>query len=289
MKGRSHRPPPSVPLEDWGDGQWTVDCSCGVTFDDGEEMVSCDECGVWVHTRCSHFVRGEASFACHNCKAATKRSRTVVTSAANNFVHDTEETEVAQLLVELPTKTDRPPPIPPGGAPYRPPFRLWAHVPMEERVHVQGVPGGEPSLFRGLSSKIFSPELWKCTGYVPKKFNLKYKEFSFWEDEERDKASLGADALFSLSKETVQVTPAKTSEKILSADGTRKDGDKILLGARSFGSAKKERNKLRVLASSKYRKEESGEDKEFSVRKRSRGDFDKPLTDIKEKGAYLLH
>lgn len=261
-----------------------------MTFDDGEEMVSCDECGVWVHTRCSHYVRGEASFACHKCKAAaTKRSRTVATSAVNNFNHDTEETEVAQLLVELPTKADRPPPIPPGGAPYRPPFRLWAHVPMEERVHVQGVPGGDPSLFRGLSSKILSPELWKCTGYVPKKFNLKYKEFPCWEEEERDKASLGADALFSLSKENVQATPMKTSEKMLSGDRTRKEGEKILLGARPFGGAKKERNKLRVLGSSKCRKEESGEEKEFSGRKSSRGDFDKPLMDTKEKGAYLLH
>ncbi|XP_028553303.1 uncharacterized protein LOC110092314 isoform X2 [Dendrobium catenatum] len=287
MKGRSHRPPPSAPLEDWGDGQWTVDCSCGVNFDDGEEMVSCDECGIWVHTRCSHYVRGEASFACHNCKAATKRSRTIVTSAANNFAHDTEETEVAQLLVELPTKADRPPPIHPGGAPLRPPFRLWAHVPMEERVHVQGVPGGDSSLFRGLSSKIFSPELWKRTGYVPKKFNLKYKEFPCWEEEERDKASLGADALFSLSKESVQATPVKSSEKMLSPDGSWKEGEKILLGTRSFGCAKKERNKLRVLGSSKFRKEELGEEKELSGRRRSRGDFDRMLTDIKEKAGSV--
>ncbi|KAK8959770.1 hypothetical protein KSP40_PGU003494 [Platanthera guangdongensis] len=207
MKGRSHRPLPSAPLEDWGDGQWTVDCSCGVNFDDGEEMVSCDECGVWVHTRCSRYVRGEVSFACHKCKASSKRSRSSIPSAAANniaVVHDTEETEVAQLLVELPTKADQPPPAPPVGAPYRPPFRLWAHVPMDERVHVQGVPGGDPSLFRGLSSKIFTPDLWKCTGYVPKKFNFKYKEFPCWEEEERDKASRGADALFSLSKEIVQ-------------------------------------------------------------------------------------
>ncbi|KAG0501319.1 hypothetical protein HPP92_001391 [Vanilla planifolia] len=118
--------PTARPLEDWGDGQWTVDCSCGVNFDDGEEMVSCDECGVWVHTRCSRFVRGEASFACHNCKGAAKRPLSVDVS------RDAEETEVAKLLVELPTKTDRcPPAIPSCGTPYRPPFRLWAHVPKE--------------------------------------------------------------------------------------------------------------------------------------------------------------
>ncbi|KAJ6849507.1 uncharacterized protein M6B38_267335 [Iris pallida] len=90
MRSRSHRLPPSDPPDDWGDGSWTVDCSCGVTFDDGEEMVSCDECGVWVHTRCSRFIRGETSFACHNCSKAPNPSLA-------------EETEVAQLLVELPT------------------------------------------------------------------------------------------------------------------------------------------------------------------------------------------
>lgn len=285
MKGRSHRPPPTAPLEDWGDGQWTVDCSCGVTFDDGEEMVSCDECGVWVHTRCSRYVRGEVSFACHKCKVTAKRSRSVIVSAANNFVHDTEETEVARLLVELPTKTDQPPPAPSIGGSYRPPFRLWAHVPMEERVHVQGVPGGDPSLFRGLSSKIFSPELWKCTGYVPKKFNFKYKEFPCWDEDERDKASRGADALFSLSKEIVKAAPAMTFEKVFPPDGSRKDREKVLFDPRPFGCVKKERNKLRVLGShsSKARKEELGEEKEFSGRKRSRGDFDRALSEIKEK------
>ncbi|KAK8965135.1 hypothetical protein KSP40_PGU004729 [Platanthera guangdongensis] len=292
MKGRSHRPLPSAPLEDWGDGQWTVDCSCGVNFDDGEEMVSCDECGVWVHTRCSRYVRGEVSFACHKCKASSKRSRSAIPSAAANniaVVHDTEETEVAQLLVELPTKADQPPPAPPIGAPYRPPFRLWAHVPMEERVHVQGVPGGDPSLFRGLSSKIFTPDLWKCTGYVPKKFNFKYKEFPCWEEEERDKASRGADALFSLSKEIVQAAPARSFEKILALDGSRKERGKLLLDTRPFVCVKKERNKLRVLGShsSKGRKEEPGEEKEFISRKRSREDFDKALADVKEKAGSV--
>ncbi|AQK50385.1 hypothetical protein ZEAMMB73_Zm00001d049454 [Zea mays] len=30
--------PAPNPTDDWVDGSWTVDCSCGVTFDDGEEM-----------------------------------------------------------------------------------------------------------------------------------------------------------------------------------------------------------------------------------------------------------
>lgn len=177
MKNRSHRLPVSDPLDDWVDGSWTVDCVCGVNFDDGEEMVNCDECGVWVHTRCSRYVKSEKSFACDKCKSKNSRN-------------DSEETEVAQLLVELPTKTlrmENPIPPPSGSGPPRRPFRLWTDIPMEERVHVQGIPGGDPALFGGFSS-VFSSELWKCTGYVPKKFNFQYQEFPCWNEErEEDK------------------------------------------------------------------------------------------------------
>ncbi|XP_042504880.1 uncharacterized protein LOC122081725 isoform X2 [Macadamia integrifolia] len=207
MKRRSHRLPISDPPDDWGDGSWTVDCVCGVTFDDGEEMVNCDECGVWVHTRCSHFVKGETSFACDKCKNKKKRN-------------DSEETEVAQLLVELPTKTLRMNTSYPSSVPSRPSFRLWTDIPMEERVHVQGIPGGDPSLFRGLSS-VFTPDLWKCTGYVPKKLNVQYKEFPCWdenretdariEEENENLVDKGAGVLFSLSKEIVSAPPMETS------------------------------------------------------------------------------
>ena len=94
----SHPIPAPNPTDDWVDGSWTVDCSCGVTFDDGEEMVSCDECSVWVHTRCAHYVCGvHTSFSCHKCR----RSKRVPSSA--------DEAEVAELLAELPTH--RPPPL----------------------------------------------------------------------------------------------------------------------------------------------------------------------------------
>lgn len=33
--------------------EWTVNCVCGATDDDGERMFACDECGVWHHTRCA--------------------------------------------------------------------------------------------------------------------------------------------------------------------------------------------------------------------------------------------
>jgi uncharacterized C2H2 Zn-finger protein len=84
--------PAPNPTDDWVDGSWTVDCSCSVTFNDGEEMVSCDECSVWVHTRCARYVRGvHTSFSCHKYR----RSKRVPSSI--------DDAEVAELLAELPT------------------------------------------------------------------------------------------------------------------------------------------------------------------------------------------
>ncbi|XP_072986708.1 uncharacterized protein [Typha latifolia] len=256
MKGRSHRLPASDPPDDWGDGSWTVDCSCGVTFDDGEEMVSCDECGVWVHTRCARFVKDDPSFACHNCKAAARRLH--IASAADD--DDAEETEVAQLLVELPTKTG-------------PTFRRWAEVPLEDRVHVHGAPGGDPAVFQGLSS-VFTADLWRCTGYVPKKLNLRYREFPAWdrgekEEEGESNASRGADVLFALSKETVS-PPTFGAGKIWEPGFVRKKE-----GGNRPG--KKERNR------SKRRKEEYGEGK-----KKTSGDSKRrgsnPIIDMNKSG-----
>ncbi|KAJ6301209.1 hypothetical protein OIU77_015508 [Salix suchowensis] len=211
--GRSHRLQTHYqndPHEDWVDGSWTVDCVCGVNFDDGEEMVNCDDCGVWVHTRCSKYVKGEELFTCDKCKRRKKRGN----SSTND---DSDETEVAQLLVELPTKTIRLENGGGGGGNVCPPkkgLRLWTEIPMEERVHVQGIPGGDPALFSGFS-KVFTPELWKCTGYVPKKFSFQYREFPCWDEKERkvenkrseeeneNMVDKGAGVLFSLSKESV--------------------------------------------------------------------------------------
>ncbi|KAK1436099.1 hypothetical protein QVD17_01874 [Tagetes erecta] len=199
MKSRSHRlPAVSNAQDDWGDESWVVDCVCGVDFDDGEEMVDCDECGVWVHTRCSRYVKSEKLFACDKCKSKKLRK-------------ESEETEVAQLLVELPTKTLRMENPYSIGFPSQSAFQVCSEVPLEEKVHVQGIPGGDPALFNGVSS-VFTPQLWKCTGYVPKKFNYQYREFPCWDNKKdgddgnnKEKvekhASIGADALFSLSKE----------------------------------------------------------------------------------------
>uniref|UniRef100_A0A0E0KN87 Zinc finger PHD-type domain-containing protein n=1 Tax=Oryza punctata TaxID=4537 RepID=A0A0E0KN87_ORYPU len=166
--------PAPAPADDWGDGSWTVDCSCGITYDDGEEMVSCDECNVWVHTRCARYVRGvHISFSCHNCKAKRAPS-------------SADEAEVAELLAELPTH--RP----------RPLYRRWAEVPLPSRVHVHGLPGGtDTALFRGATpSPVFSSALWRCAGYVPKRFGFRYCEFPYWADDKD-----GANALFALARE----------------------------------------------------------------------------------------
>ncbi|XP_054824295.1 uncharacterized protein LOC129322189 isoform X1 [Prosopis cineraria] len=274
MKGRSHRLQSSDPPDDWIDGSWTVDCVCGVNFDDGEEMVNCDECGVWVHTRCSRYVKGDDMFACDKCKSKINRS-------------DTEETEVAQLLAELPTKTVRMEnSFAPIGAPRRP-FKLWTDIPMEERVHIQGIPGGDPSLFGGLSS-IYSRQLWKCTGYVPKKFNFQYREFPCWdensarEEENENPINKGAGVLFSLSKESISATPIATLVDMRAREGGDGSNPKKFLKEmkkcdsedaeairRAQNGMKKERSLLRsVMHSGKQKKEELGTSRDRSGKKR---------------------
>ncbi|GAB4835053.1 hypothetical protein Ancab_033321 [Ancistrocladus abbreviatus] len=282
MKSRSHRLPISDPPDDWVDGSWTVDCICGVNFDDGEEMVNCDECGVWVHTRCSRFVKGEKSFVCDKCKSKNSRN-------------DSEETEVAQLLIELPTKTikmNNNPPYPLSNPPSCPrPYRLWAQRPYEERVHVQGIPGGDPALFRGVST-IFSAELWKCTGYAPKKFGFRYQEFPCWDEHlgdnvrvEQDSENVsdkGAGVLYSLSKESVLTalaaasahTPTQTDDSHSDKKSSKeKNWEKQDASNKEMHNIeKKERGLVRpiVLQSGKRKREELGTSKDRIGKKKTK-------------------
>ncbi|GAB2300804.1 hypothetical protein Dimus_034837 [Dionaea muscipula] len=283
---RSHRLPSTTdpPLDDWIDGSWTVDCICGVNFDDGEEMVNCDECGVWVHTRCSRYIKGDMSFACHKCKA--KNSRT------NNNSNDSEETEVAQLLVELPTKTTKMKADPPcrlnNAPPPHRPYRFWAERPYEERVHVQGVPGGNPALFQGLSS-IFTPQLWKATGYVPKKLSLQYREYPGWGEQQQDggskiedsnNADKGVGVLYSLSKDDAETSPSTPEvgaqpENSLSsrkASRDKKSRSRHVHNNELLNVAKKDRSLLLpiVLHSGKRKSEEIGASKEHAGKKKSK-------------------
>ncbi|CAL1386631.1 unnamed protein product [Linum trigynum] len=288
MKGRSHRLQSHDQHEDWLDGSWTVDCICGVNFDDGEEMVNCDECGVWVHTRCSRYVKGDDLFACDKCKAKKNR------------YSDAEETEVAQLLVELPTKTIRMESGIANGAPPRHPLRLWTEMPLEEKVHVQGIPGGNPALFRGLSS-VFTPELWKCTGYVPKKFNFQYREFPCWEKDCDDKnqedtennVDKGAGVLFSLSKKSVFAAPMAAigglrqredcEKSVLRKESKKRDHSSGELRNSQVGH-KKERSLLQpvLIHSGKRKKEDVAICKDRSGKKKARV-LDKEV-DSKKRG-----
>ncbi|KAH6774009.1 hypothetical protein C2S52_003056 [Perilla frutescens var. hirtella] len=299
MRSRSHRLPIAEPRhDDWVDGSWTVDCVCGVTFDDGEEMVNCDECGVWVHTRCSRYVKSEKSFACDKCKSKNSGGG----GGSSRVRNESEETEVAEFLVELPTKTLRMENPIPATVASRRPFRLWTDIPMEERVHVQGVAGGEPALFSGTGmSSVFGPQLWKSTGYVPKKFNFKYTDFPFLgqgqveekEEEDMDKtngeknanrADNGARVLFSLLKknESSSPTPAvdSASAKVVVEGGpchgkvaprqkTKLDGEKPY-SAPEDGLKKKSNSVTVVLHSGKRKKEELGTSKDQNVKKKVR-------------------
>lgn len=295
MTGRSQRCKSTDPPDDWVDESWTVDCVCGVNFDDGEEMVNCDECGVWVHTRCSRYVKGDDIFVCDKCKI--KNNRNV-----------SEETEVAQLLVELPTKTMRMENSFATNGPPRRPFRLWTDIPIEERVHVQGIPGGDPGLFSGLSS-VFTPELWKCTGCVPKKFNFQYREFPCWdekkegdsriEDENENPVDKGAGVLFSLSKERVLATAPVTAFIGVRGRGEEGGGDRKAplkemkkweseeFDARCVqNGAKKERSLLRpvVVQANKRKKEDLGPSKDRNGKKKVR--IAEKEADARKRGSH---
>lgn len=324
MKSRSHRLPISEPHhDDWVDGSWTVDCICGVNFDDGEEMVDCDECGVWVHTRCSRYVKSEKSFSCDKCKS--KNSGSGGGAGSGGLRNDSEETEVAEFLVELPTKTLRMDnPNPARNSVSRRPFRLWTDIPMEERVHVQGVPGGEPGLFSGIKmSSVFGPELWKCTGYVPKKFNFRYTEFPGLnhgkieekKEEEMDKTSgednanqaeNGAGVLFSFSKENENTLPTPIVDSVgvkspvegggchelVSSRPKKLDGENMDFRCPEDSTKKESSSVPVVLHSGKRKKEEL---KDQNVKKKVRtiekeGDVRKRATHASKAGdmTYIL-
>lgn len=54
-----------------GIDKWTVNCMCGARDDDGERMLACDKCKVWLHTRCAGIHDSEeapAKFFCESCR-----------------------------------------------------------------------------------------------------------------------------------------------------------------------------------------------------------------------------
>ncbi|PKA64370.1 PHD finger protein MALE STERILITY 1 [Apostasia shenzhenica] len=60
-----------VVMVEWGNGDEVVNCSCGAKAEDGERMVNCDICEVWLHSRCVKIPDGEelpGVFLCNNCE-----------------------------------------------------------------------------------------------------------------------------------------------------------------------------------------------------------------------------
>ncbi|MCO5590906.1 hypothetical protein L7F22_044881 [Adiantum nelumboides] len=221
MKGRA-RPPSSPESEE----SWTVDCPCGVNYDDGEEMVDCDECGVWVHTGCCRILKGHTSYVCDKCKFKKNK--------------ESEESEVAQLLVELPSKT---PPL------EEKVFTLRSELSREERAHVQGIPGGDPSFFVGVSP-VFSRQLWEYSGYVPKVFQFNYNDLP------QEKA--GARVLFAEYAET------RAEDSILDfASGEHQDGKLVNTDIHPLGEAHAENN---YFSWEKHNKRESRKEAKYRLR-----------------------
>ncbi|KAJ1417001.1 Zinc finger, PHD-type [Sesbania bispinosa] len=59
-----------------GTETWKVDCICGAKDDDGERMLACDTCGVWLHTRCAGIKNSDAipsKFVCMRCVNSYRR------------------------------------------------------------------------------------------------------------------------------------------------------------------------------------------------------------------------
>ena len=57
--------------------QWTVRCVCGTTDDDGERMIACDACEVWMHTRCVGIVDSAGTprrWTCLDCEAEAAKA-----------------------------------------------------------------------------------------------------------------------------------------------------------------------------------------------------------------------
>ncbi|XP_074353054.1 uncharacterized protein LOC141692222 [Apium graveolens] len=123
-------------------------------------MVNCDECEVWVHTRCSRYVKSEKVFKFEKCKRKSKRGENI-------------KDKVADSLLGMENKS---------GENVGSSRTSWTgKVPREERAHVQGVVGGENS-----GTGIFGSALWRVSGYVYKKFGFQYKEFDWNDGNETD-------------------------------------------------------------------------------------------------------
>lgn len=58
-----------------GPEDWVVNCPCGTRDDDGEAMVSCDGCEIWMHTRCVNVPDDTHGWLCNSCEKRQRMSR----------------------------------------------------------------------------------------------------------------------------------------------------------------------------------------------------------------------
>lgn len=58
-----------------GPEDWVVNCPCGTRDDDGEAMVSCDACEIWMHTRCVNVPDDTHGWLCKSCEKRQHASR----------------------------------------------------------------------------------------------------------------------------------------------------------------------------------------------------------------------
>ncbi|CAA7025092.1 unnamed protein product [Microthlaspi erraticum] len=242
------------PHEEWVDGSWTVDCVCGVNFDDGKEMVNCDECGVWVHTWCSRYVKGDDLFVCHKCKTIKNNND----DKAKSLLVTSESMRMEDL-----SNQSREISLNRG-------FRACKEIPIEERVHVQGVPGGDLALFESFSS-VFSRQLWKCSGYVPKKFEFQFREFPCWDDHKEDVCEIEDQDCGG-----VLLSASHTNEEKLGLDENRDLGCRETETEDSQIDINREKSLIYPLSTNKRRKE----DCESCVKKKVR------VVDKEEEDSY---
>ncbi|CAI9289059.1 unnamed protein product [Lactuca saligna] len=184
-------------------------------------------------------------------------------------------------------------------------FQVWTEIPLEEKVHVQGIPGGDPALFSGVSP-LFSQQLWKCTGYVPKKFNSQYREFPCWDerqdddddDDDKDNEGLenpackGADALFSLSTSggnkshaneggILDMGPPTTDTK---KQDVRKE--RSLLKPSVIHSSNQKKDDSKVIKDQNRKKNVKAMDKDGDSKKRSFESVSTMSSDAKQSESY---
>lgn len=157
-------------------------------------------------------------------------------------------------------------------------------------MHVHGLPGGaDASLFRGSpSSTAFSAALWRCAGYVPKKFGFRYCEFPSWAEDKDKRAEDkdGADALFALAREKREETAPAPAARLSLPIGNKGNKNAQTLSKKAEGSqhdGAKEvppRTDAKTRGASKIAAEADTRDNGFE----SKGDLNMP--DIRHKDQF---